>query len=68
MALFIRVTSRMVSGKVQEFKCGPTMLDTRENGEITKLMAEVSSGMLMVMYMKENGKTIRPMAMERIPM
>ena len=36
----------------------------KANGEIIKQMDMGSSGMQMVMFMKENGKMIRPTVME----
>ena len=56
----------MEFGKAPVYKYGPTTLDMRANGETIKQMAAGSFGMLMVMCMKVNGKTIRLMAMERI--
>lgn len=45
------------------FKSGLITLNTRENGEKTKLMEEESFGMLMATSMKANGKTTKPMDM-----
>ena len=51
---------------VQVFKFGQTMPNMKENGVKTKQMVEVNSGMLMVIFTKENGRKTRLMDMEFI--
>ena len=48
----------------QEYKCGLMVLNTKENGALIKLMAKESSGMQMVMFMKDSGLMTRLMVME----
>ena len=48
----------------QESKYGLIMLSMRENGERTKLMVEVSSGMPMATFTRVNGKKTRQTDME----
>ena len=48
------------------FKYGLMVLDMKAIGNIIKLVEKENSGMLMVMYLKDNGKMIKLMAMEYI--
>jgi hypothetical protein len=50
------------------FKYGQMEPDTRENGRRIKLMVKENSGMLMEMYLMENGWMIKLMAMAFIHM
>lgn len=54
--------------KDMEFKPGLMELDIKEIGIITKHLDEESSFMLIMIFMMENGATIKPMAMESMSM
>lgn len=64
MVLYTRVISMKGNGKAQELKFGLTALSTKASGARIKLMARASFGMQTVIFMKENGLTIRLMDME----
>jgi len=53
---------------VKVYKHGPMGQNMKGNGKIIKLMAKVNFGMLMVIFLKEIGKMIKPMVMEFIYM
>lgn len=50
---------RQENEMVEEYKCGLMAHDMKAIGKMIRLMAEVGSFMLMGMFMRENGRTIR---------
>ena len=51
-----------------EYNYGLMVLNMKDNGTITKLKAKAHSGMLKVMFMRENLRMIKLTAMVFIPM
>lgn len=62
--LFIKAIGiRAIKGMEKELKFGQMEQDMKAFGRKIRLMAKESSGMLMGMYLRESGKTIRLMAL-----
>ncbi len=61
--LFIRVSGNAANDMALEFKSGPMVRVTKDNGRATKLMEKASSGMLTVISSTVNGRMTKPMAM-----
>jgi hypothetical protein len=62
--LFIKDNGKINNDMVMEYRYGLTELNMRDIGLIIKLMEGENSGMQMVMFMMENGKTIKLMDLE----
>ena len=64
MAQSTVATSRMAPDTAPALRFGQMVPDTKENGNITRLMVKVNSGMLTEMCTKATGKTIKQMDSE----
>jgi hypothetical protein len=63
MELYIKVSGRVTKGTDMGSNSGQMVQDMKDIGKITKLMAKACFIMLMEIYSKVNGKTIKQMAM-----
>ena len=61
--LFTEVNGKAINDTVMEFRYGRTVPDMKVSGRGTRLMVKGNSGMLMVMFLTGNGKTIKLMGM-----
>jgi len=68
MVLFIQVSGLMVCEMVKGLSFGQMDLDTKDSGEMTKLIDLVNLYMQTVIFMKVNGLTIRLKVKELIIM